>query len=184
MKINGKQVTPRGVIDLILPRTCVDDPNAEPLVLLFQGVESYADFDAICPPPQAPGLFYVGKGYVPDLEDTNYLELKKLRAVQRWRYMVIKTLEPSNIEWDTVDINNPATWCNVKTELAKALGENDAGRVFIKVDEANGFSKEALDEARASFFQKRQAEKAARENPPSIPNGEAGNSKSGELAQE
>lgn len=39
---------------------------------------------------------------------------------RRVAYMVVKSLEPSEIEWDTLDPDNPKTWTNYAEDLRNA----------------------------------------------------------------
>ena len=63
---------------------------------------------------------------------------------KRLGYMIAKSLEPSNVEWDTVNLADPSTWKNWSTDLRSGgLSDIECQRVMNLVLEAN-----CLDEAK------------------------------------
>ena len=145
MKIGGVKVTRCEEI-LVLPRT------GDNLIFIAHAVASMDEFDAMCPQPEATSRIVPGKGTV-----THETEgfLKELRAYneKRHAYICIKTLEPSNIDWDNVDLEKPETWAAWMEELESAgLADIELQRVQVLVLEANALSESKLKEARDSFL--------------------------------
>lgn len=136
------------------------------------------EFNALCPPPVNKSYYFTkDKGKQLDPEAPAYLEDLQEYYRRRWGFVMMKSLEPSNIEWDTVKPNDPNTWGLVESELRKSLSIYEFARVAKLVDEANALDEAKLEENAQSFFQLR----AARIDPP-YQNGEAENSKSFALA--
>jgi len=172
MKIGGVQVSGPSEEILVLPR----DP--QPLVFRAQAVPNMDTFFALCPEPKAPGIL-TKDGVVPDEKDAGYLSVLKSHNDQRLAYMVIKTLEPSQIEWDSVRLDNPKTWSGWEKELKSAgLTHIEVQRVIQLVLDANALNEDKLVKAREVFLRGRVQ---AQENSCS-PSTEPGNSQSGEPA--
>jgi hypothetical protein len=67
--------------------------------------------------------------------------------------MAVKSLEPSEITWDTVDIANPATWGNWESDLKNAgLNQFEVNRVTGLVLEANSLDDDKIERARRLFL--------------------------------
>ena len=50
---------------------------------------------------------------------------------RRMAYIVVHSLEPSQIEWDTVQLDNPSTWANWETDLKNGgLSQMECNRVL------------------------------------------------------
>jgi hypothetical protein len=64
-------------------------------------------------------------------------------------HIVIRSLLPSQIEWDTVQLDNPSTWANWDSDLKSAgLSEMECNRVLALVLEANCLDEAKLRKAR------------------------------------
>ena len=104
MKIAG--IDPNSLsreILLVLPR------GESQIVFRAKGLKDMSEFTAICPLPKPPGKL-TKDGFIPNNNDPTYQQVLTQWSTKRLGFMVIKTLEPTEIEWDTVDIANPATW--------------------------------------------------------------------------
>jgi len=74
-------------------------------------------------------------------------------GTKRLGYMAVKSLEPSEITWDTVDIANPATWGNWETDLKNGgLNQFEVNRVTGLVLEANSLDDDKIERARKLFL--------------------------------
>jgi hypothetical protein len=94
MKIGG--VDPRTLPTeevLVLPR------GDQRLVFRARGLENMEPFKALCPEPKMPGKL-TKDGWVPDSEDEGYKSVMAEHSKRRLAYMVVCSLEPSEIEWD------------------------------------------------------------------------------------
>jgi hypothetical protein len=146
MKISGRTVDAPQEEILILPR------GDNPIVIRAKAVIDLDEFDKICPEPKPPGKL-TKDGWVPNKGDKTYTQMMDKHAERRIAYLVIKSLEPSQIEWDTVDIDNPSTWLNyIKDFKAAGLASLEINRIVQCVMVANSLDESKLDEARAVFL--------------------------------
>jgi len=146
MKIGGRVIT-RAEEVLVLPR-----PENEDIIIRAQAVSTSEEFDALCPMPIPPSI-RTKSGKKDDLKDESYLKSIERRDNLRWDYMVLRSLEPSKIEWETVDLDKPNTWPNWKKELLDAgLSDIEVGHIQNAVMSACSLDEDKLKEARESFL--------------------------------
>lgn len=146
MKIGGVEVTPCEEV-LVLPRP--DDNN---IVIRAKAVSINEEFDKKVPEPIAPNL-RTKDGSRPDYNDENYVKAVQQRDNQRFAYMCLKSIEPSQIEWETVDMDKPTTWPKWVDELQEnGLSEVEVGRIINAVLAANSLDEKKIEEARKSFL--------------------------------
>ena len=145
MKIGGREVT-RNIQVLVLPR-----PEGD-LVIKAQAVAVNEDFDALVPKPTAPGI-RTKDGFKQDEEDTDYLKAVEKRDALFWDYLCLRSLEPSEIEWEKVDLNKPGTWDKWQDEMIEAgLSQTEVNLIQKCVMQANALDEEKLEQARESFL--------------------------------
>jgi hypothetical protein len=102
MKIGG--IDPRTIPNeevLVLPR------GESVIVFKARGLSDMDEFQKLCPEPTPPGKL-TKEGWVANPEDKNYVSVMAEYGKRRLAYMIVKTLEPSSIEWETVDFLSPA----------------------------------------------------------------------------
>lgn len=151
MKIGGKTVTPPAKELLVIPREDGD------LVFWAQAIQDYDEFEEKSPAPKPPVVQRPGEGGVPDYEDGGYLTQLANHNKRRLGYLVIKTLEPSNIEWDSVKPDNPSTWQNWEEDFRKAgLTNAELNRLFQLVMDANNLVESKFKAAKEAFLRGRQ----------------------------
>jgi hypothetical protein len=148
MKIQGQKVVapPKEEI-VVIPRDGGD--------LIFKAcmIESYEDFDKLCPRPEPPSKMIKGGKQQSFPDDPKYLERLHKWAANRAHWMFIKSLEPSEIEWETVDLSNPDTWENYQTEMEESgLSQIEQIRVMQIIQDANGLNQSKIDEATERFL--------------------------------
>jgi len=147
MRIAG--IDPKGLTNeaiLVLPR---GDQN---IAFRAKGLPDMDEFNALCPTPKPPGK-YTKEGWVPNLNDPTYQQVLGIWAKKRLGYMVVKSLAPSDIEWDTVKENDPRTWPNWEEDLKNgSLTQVETNRVLALVLEANALDEAKLQKARESFL--------------------------------
>ncbi len=132
---------------LVLPRG-----NDQSIVFRATGLESMDDFYRLCPIPEPPMMLKGGRK-VPDVENKDYQVAVESHANKREAYMVIRSLEPSQIEWDTVRLDKPSTWLNWENDLKTAkFSIIEIRRIHRLVLEANCLDEAKLEEARKSFL--------------------------------
>lgn len=135
-------------------------PNEETLVIprgdamvVFRarGLANMDDFEKLCPEPKPPGKL-TRDGYVPDTNDDNFKKSATEYGKRRFAYLIVKSLEPSEIEWDTVDINNPGTWANWETDMkTNSFTAVECNLVMNLVMGANSLDENKLRKAREVF---------------------------------
>lgn len=148
MKIGGvdpSTISPEQI--LVLPR------GDQHIVFRGRGLLDKDEFDNLCPAPKAP-VKTTKNGAEPDTEDDNYKKSMEVHNRKWLSYLVIKTLEPSDIEWDTVDLGEPSTWVKWQDELkANNFCQAECNRILQFCLEVNSLDEAKLDKARESFLQ-------------------------------
>jgi hypothetical protein len=147
MKIGG--IDPKTLCNevvLVLPR------GDGKIVFRARGLTDMDEFDAICPVPKPPGKF-TKDGWVPQLNDSTYQQVTAEYAKKRLGYIVTRSLESSEVEWDTVKREDPRTWPNWEQDLKNGgLTQIEANRVLALVMEANALDEAKLQKAREVFL--------------------------------
>ncbi len=147
MKIGG--IDPRTLCNeclLVLPR------SEQNLVFRARGLKDMEGFNARCPQPKPPGKM-TRDGVVPLENDPAYQTVLGEWAKKRLAYIVIYSLEPSQMEWDTVNLDDPRTWTNWEKDLREGgLSEIECSRVLALVMEANALDEAKLQKAREVFL--------------------------------
>ena len=147
MKIAG--IDPKGLsneVVLVLPR------GEQNIVFRAKGLPEMDEFNTLCPTPKPPGK-YTKEGWVPNLNDPTYQQVLGIWAKKRLGYMVVKSLAPSEIEWDSVKENDPRTWPNWEDDLKSGgLTQVETNRVLALVLEANALDEAKLQKAREVFL--------------------------------
>ena len=148
MKINGVEVKGPAEEVLVLPR-----PTAEDLVFRATAVNDMTEFEQKCPLPKPKAMLVAGGQWKEALDDPAYLEAVKEHGNLRFAWIMLKSLEPSNVEWDTVDLARPTTWPNWESDLKNAgLSVNEVNHVANCVASANALNEQKLEAARANFL--------------------------------
>lgn len=159
------------------------DENGEPIFIVIRakGIKNFKEFNTLCPEPENKSGYLTKDGWQTDPEAPAYLaELEQWRLM-RSCWIIIKTLEPSNIEWEKVKLAKPKTWVYADEELEEAFNFAEYNRIKMLIQEANSLNADKLEENRQTFFQRERAKqlsKIEQVGPPSDPE----NSKSGEPA--
>lgn len=175
MKIGGrdpKTLPPEAV--LVLPR------DGGEFVFRARGLADMDEFCKLCPEPMPPTKIVKG-GREPDLGDQGYLQQMAEHRRRRWGFMVVKSLEPTEIEWDSVKADDPASWPRWEDDL-KAAGFTgpERNRVFALCLEANSLDEAKIQRARELFL----AGRPEKEQDSSSPSTGRPTTKSGEPASE
>jgi len=147
MKIAG--IDPKTLCNevvLVLPR------GEQQIVFRARGLPDLEEFNAVCPPPKPPGK-HTRDGWVSNENDPTYQQVMEQWGKKRLGYIVIRSLEPSEIEWDAVKRDDPRTWANWDQDLIHGgLSQIEANRVLGLVLEANALDEAKLAKARESFL--------------------------------
>jgi len=150
MKMSGRKIQGPNEEILVLPR-----PDGD-LVFKAKAVLDYTVFDSLVPQPKPPKMRKRGVSeLVEDNKDKNYLEELQNWSTKRMDFMILESLRTGTpeLEWETVDSNNPDTWKNYEKEL------REAGFTPVEINllnatciTANSLSQSKLDEARDRFL--------------------------------
>lgn len=153
MKIAGiDPSTLPNIETLVIPR------GDQVIVFKARGLPDMDAFDAQCPAPIAPAKV-TKDGKMSDLKDVNYLKCLEEHNKRRLAYIVIKSIEPSEIEWDTVKMDEPNTWINWQTDMKNAgLNQVECNLIFQLAWEANQLDDAKLKKAREAFLRGPQPE--------------------------
>ncbi len=155
MKIGG--IDPRTLPTeevLVIPR------GEEIIVFYASGVTNMDEFKKFCTEPEPPVKF-TKDGRVPDEKDKDYQTDMAEYLRRRLAFIVVNSLVPSKIEWDTVKMDNPATWANWEEDLKNSgMTQMECSRVLNLVLEANCLDEKKLRKAREVFLQGPPKEKA------------------------
>lgn len=160
---------------LVLPR------KKTQIVLTARALADMDLFEKLVPEPKPKRVFKKGTGWVADLEDTTYMDQMKQYGEMRVAYFVVMSLEPSEIEWDSVDVNKPATWGQWEDDF-KGCGftQHECNLILGLCFRVNQLDERKLEQARQLFVLGQEA--AANES--SSPSSEQKNTPSGEHASE
>ena len=146
MKIGGVEIKGPHEELLILPRP---DEN---IIIRAKAVMDMDVFDKLCPEPKPPGK-RTKDGWVPNTDDPSYKQTLADYNSKRLGYLIIQSLIPSEIEWDTVSLDNPSTWNNYTADLRKGgLSNIEINRIIVCVMQANALDEKKLEEARKVFL--------------------------------
>lgn len=164
MKIGGVEVSGPSEEVLILPR-----PLAQDIVIRCKAVLDMSEFEALCPEPKAKPMLVAG-GFKENDKDPGYLEQCRLHSEQRFAFISLKSLEPSNIEWETVQMENPNTWKNWEKDLRESgLSSIEINRIIVCIMQANALDETKLEQARKSFLLGLGAQKEKSSGPDTEP---------------
>ena len=146
MKIAGVDPSTLPAVEtLVFPR------DGQFIVFTARGLPDLDEFEALCPLPTPPAKM-TPKGITPDLDDKGYLSVMDEWNKRRISYFIVKSLEPSEIEWDTVKMDQPNTWANWSIDLKNGgFSKAECNLVFNLCFSANSLDEDKLKAARESF---------------------------------
>lgn len=146
MRIGGVKIEGPNEEILVLPRL------GEDIIIRAQAVSDMEGFNVLVPEPKPPGKL-TKNGWEPTLKDETYQEKLKRYGEQRFAYMVITSLIPSEIEWSEISFDNPKTWRGWEQELKDAgLSAVEVDRITVCAMRANALDEKKLKEARELFL--------------------------------
>jgi cytochrome P450 len=146
MKIGGKEIQGPSESVVVIPR------QSGNVVFKARAVLELDEFDKTYPAPNPPEILTPGGGKGSDPNDAEYLKLLSEWGDSKAAWMVLKSLEPSQIVWDTVTMSDPKTWGNYRTELLKSFTPGEVAKIISIVNEANGLDDAKIREATESFL--------------------------------
>lgn len=146
IKIAGQEIDQTLPEDFIVLR-----PGTEQeLVIRARAFRDWDEFNALCPVPEAPGRHERGKGFVRNFEDKTYKDRVAQRARQQVGWMVLKSLY--EVEWSTVEAENPKTWPKWEDELKDSgFTQIECNLIIALVMDVNSLNEDKMRQARESF---------------------------------
>lgn len=151
MKIKGKEIKSSNIEFVVLPR------NDGDIVFECHAVLDYKPFDLMCPEPKPPFKMLPGGQKLINVEDAKYKEKLSAINLRKISWMVLKSLEPTGIEWDTVKMDDPETWGNYIADFQKAgFSEVEINRIVMGVMAACSLDEAKIEEARQRFLTSRR----------------------------
>lgn len=170
MKIGGVEVSKQWTSEPLVFRH-----GKDLVAFIAQPVDSWDEFEALVPAPDPKkygGRFVKGGGFQGDPEHPAYKEALDERLRLMDAYTFIKSLEPSQIEWKQVRLDDPTTWKHYRTELRQAITSHELNLVIKLVVDTNALDARALEANRESFF----LQTSASAEPPTGPAAEVASS--------
>ncbi len=148
MKLHGKTIDGPNVEYIVIPRQEGD------IVFKAEAVLDYKDFDAICPRPMPPERIKPGGVRSLNVEDPKYKAEIEDWALNRTHWMILKSVQGTDgLEWETVDMSDPATWVNYIQEFEDAgLSQAEVSRIVDGVTTACGMNQDKIDQAQEAFL--------------------------------
>jgi hypothetical protein len=164
MKIRGREISGPNRVTLVLPRE-----DAEDIPIVAQAILDMDEMDKYLVQPKAPAVQKPGGIVEYNFRDRGYIDQLAQYNIKKMAWIILKSLEPSEIDWDTVDMENPGTWLNYQKELREAgFSEIEVNRICNICMQANALDEAKLEAARQSFLHG-QAEAEKSTSGPSTP---------------
>lgn len=156
MKIGGIEV-PKDLNVELVPLIRGD----KTFMLKVQTVTDHDEREKLLPEPKAPEILKPGGKKVIDLHNAEYVKAVSTLNEKRSAWTVLKALEPSEIEWATVDMSDPDTWTNWEKEMRDyGCTDADIGRIYNAVACVQGLSQDNIEKAREDFLASKAEEEA------------------------
>ena len=155
MKYKGKEVKGPNEELVIIPR----GNDQENFVFICRAVMGYEVFDKLVTEPKPRMIIHRGEEVArPLLTDPDYLKAVREHDKRRLSWLIVTSLAATkDLEFETVKMDDPATWNNYYDELIDAgFTSTEIGRITRGVMIANSLDQKKIDEARASFLAMRR----------------------------
>jgi hypothetical protein len=153
MRIGGRTVAGPKTGLLVIPREDGD------IVFKFVGVTNDSGFEEICPPPKPPRKHVVKlETTIDDYDDPNYIVKRREWDMAKTEWIFLQSIAPSNIEWDSVKMDDPSTYKNWRDDLKNAgFSINEVNTVYDTFFATNILTDKMLNEARSRFLASQEA---------------------------
>lgn len=146
MKIRGQVPDKRANEFMVIPRPGGGIPFEA------TALHDWDEFNKLVQPPSPP-VKLTKDGKQLDYENMGYRQQVNNYNDMQSDYMVIVSLEPSQIEWEKVKLDEPKTWKLWRKELEDAgFTLSERGAIFQLVLSANILDEAMMKQARESFL--------------------------------
>lgn len=143
--IEGDLANPNEDI-LVLPRK-----NSQ-IVITARAFKSLEEFEENVPKPTPQKVFQKGKGWLPNLKDKTYMDQMTKYGKLRVAYYVVKSLEPSDIQWTTLDPVDLTTWDRWEEDFLNAgFNQHECNLILGLCLAVNNLDERKLEQARELF---------------------------------
>lgn len=152
MKIKGQRPEGPKPEIVVIPREAGD------IIITCNPVFDFSAFDKLCPMPK-PALITMKDGTtIEDVNDVKFVDKLYTRARRRTAWLILESLKGTpDLEWETINPSDPATWENVYTELRDAhFSDLESNKILQSVIRASAMDESRLDEARQRFIRSLQ----------------------------
>lgn len=148
MKIKGQKIEGANEEIIVIPR------GEDSIILKARAILDFKEFETLCPEPEMAQKTMISGRKVDNPNDKSYKDAVEDHNKQYMAYMVIKSLEATvDLEWETVDLQNPDTWQNYEQELRDSgFTEIELGRIVTGVFTANSLNEAKIAEAKERFL--------------------------------
>jgi hypothetical protein len=148
MKIAGRVIQGKNKKTIVFPRE-----GQESIVIKAEAVSDPGRVHELLSLPKPPVKVIKGGEKVKNFDDPGYQEQVINYEARHTAWVVLTSLTPSEIEWETVNMNDPTTWTNYEDELKKAgFSFNEINLIHRAVSEANSLDEDKLEAARLVFL--------------------------------
>lgn len=149
MRLNGKRINNDNTQIVVIPRKETD------LVFKFKPVINEDDFEKLGTPlPSPPTISYPDGSKKLDYEDEGFRTkvLAHIRLKNAWMFLT-SIAATESLEWETINLSDPATWLNYEKELKDAeFTDQEIKMLAAGFNKANAFDEEQLEAARDRFL--------------------------------
>lgn len=148
MKYKNKTVIIDNTETIVIPK------GDDEYVFKFGCVVDYSEFDSLCPEPIPPEIIKKGGQRVKDVTDKEYIKQLNDYGLKKSHYLFLKSISATeDLEFDTVDIQDPETWGNANEELRTAgFSVMELNCMYEALSSANGLSQSKIDKATKDFL--------------------------------
>lgn len=104
--------------------------------------------------PRPPRTFVVKlQQNVDDVESPVFKQQMVEWGKMKGDWYFLKSSQPSGIEWQTISMDDPSTYCNWRKELQDAgFSVGEVNQIYATFAETNMITEEMLKEARSRFL--------------------------------
>lgn len=153
IKIAGKEVSTQANEDFIILTRGEDS-----IIIRARALQDMDEFLDAVKEPKPPGKLVRGE-WKDNVEDPTYKQRMETFSKQRAGFLVIRSLEPSEIEWETVVDDDPKTWPNWEDDLKNSGFTNvECNHILTLVMGVNQLDEAKMKAARESFLRGQEAE--------------------------
>jgi hypothetical protein len=147
MKINGQE------IPKIQPKKAIFIREPEPIILVCDPIVDWDKFEEICPEPLPPEVILPGNKRERNPDAPSHQTALEEHSKKKMAWVVLESLKCNNIEWETVDPDDPETYPLYRDELVESgFTPSEIAYLINTVFEASQLETDDLKAMRESFL--------------------------------